>query len=88
MFLPNPSTDKVTEFLVEYISKNGLPKRIRTDPGTVFKCKNLKQVCKEKFIEYVICPVRDHMGDGKVEQMIRTMKERLKRSKKTPRVKR
>ena len=37
MFLPNPSQDKVVEFLLEYIASNGIPKRIRTDSGTVFK---------------------------------------------------
>ena len=50
MFLPNPSTDKVIQFLNEYISKNGIPKRIRTDPGTAFKSEKFKQFCKEKFI--------------------------------------
>ena len=37
MFLPNRSADKVVVFLLEYIATNGIPKRIRTDPGTFFK---------------------------------------------------
>ena len=41
LFLPNPTTKKVIEFVSEKIAANGLPKRIRTDPGTVFKVKNL-----------------------------------------------
>ena len=43
MFLPNPNTDKVIEFLLGYISKNGIPKRIRTDPGTAFKSEKFRQ---------------------------------------------
>ena len=35
IFLPNPSADSVVEFLVEHIAKSGIPKRIRTDPGTI-----------------------------------------------------
>ena len=37
LFLLNPTADKVVEFLNEYIAKHGFPKRVRTDPGTVFK---------------------------------------------------
>ena len=81
MFLPNPSTDKVLQFVNEYISKNGIPKRIRTDPGTAFKSEKFKQFGKEKFINHVICPVRDHRGNGKVERMIRTINERLRTNK-------
>ena len=78
LFLPNPTINKVIEFVLEYIAENGIPKRIRTDPGTAFKSKKLKIFCKEKFIEHVICPVRDHRGNGKVERMIRTINERLR----------
>ena len=58
MFLPNPTAEKVTEFLTEYIAMNGIPKRIRTDPGTVFKSKKFKQFFDEKFIKHVMCPVK------------------------------
>ena len=81
MFLPNPSTDKVIQFLNEYISKNVIPKRIRTDPGTAFKSEKIKQFCPEKFMNHVICPVRDHRRNGKVERMIRTINERLRTNK-------
>ena len=46
-FLPNPSADKVVEFLLEYIATNGSPKRIRTDPGTVFKGEKFQQFVKK-----------------------------------------
>ena len=46
LFLPNPTTDKVIEFLLEYNAKNGIPTRIRTDPGTAFKSEKFKLFCK------------------------------------------
>ena len=77
MFLPNPSTEKVVEFLLEYKATNGIPKGIKTDPVTVFKGEKFQQFCKGRFIQHVICPIRDHRGNGKVERMIRTLNERL-----------
>ena len=62
----------------EYIAKHGIPKRVRTDPGTVFKSKKFGQFCKENYISHVVCPIRDHRGNGKVERMIRTLNERLR----------
>ena len=73
MFFSNPSADKVVEFLLEYIATNGIPKRIRTDPGTVFKGEKFQQFCKD-----IICPIRDHRGNGKVERMIRILNKRLR----------
>ena len=81
LFLPNPTTEKFIEFVLEYIAANGLPKRIRTDPGTVFKSEKFKQFCSDYLIDHVICPVRDHRGNGKVERMIRTINERLRINK-------
>ena len=78
MFLPNPTAEKVIEFLLEYLAKNGIPKRIRTDPGTVFTGDKFKAFCREKFIQHIVCPRRDHRGNGKVERMIRTVNERLR----------
>ena len=50
-FLPNPSADKVVKFLLEYIATNGIPKTIRTDPGTVFKReKNFSNLVKKDSI--------------------------------------
>ena len=82
MFLPNPTAEKVIEFLTEYIATNGIPKRIRTDPGTVFKSEKIKQFCDEKFIKHVMCPIRDNRGNGKVERMIRTINEQLRTNEK------
>ena len=78
LFLPNPTAEKVIEFLTKYIAAHGIPKRIRTDPGTVFESGKFKQFCEDKFIKHVMCPIRDHRGNGKVERMIRTINERLR----------
>ena len=69
---------KVIEFLSQYIAVHGIPKRIRTDPGTVFKSEKYKQFCEERFMKHVMCPVREHRGNRKVEKMIRTNNERLR----------
>ena len=37
LFLPNPTTDKILEFLKGFIAQNGTPKTRRTDTGTEFK---------------------------------------------------
>ena len=47
LFLPNLTTEKVIEFPTEYIAKNGIPKRIRTDPGTAFKSEKLDHFAKK-----------------------------------------
>ena len=78
LFLPNPTADKVIEFMSEYIAKHGIPKRVRTDPGTVFKSEKFGQFSKENYISHVVCPIRDHRGNGKVERMMRTLNERLR----------
>ena len=37
LFLTNPTTERVLEFLAEYIAQHGIPQRRRTDPRTAFK---------------------------------------------------
>ena len=68
MFLPHPTTDKLVEFLAEYVARNGIPKKFRTDAGTVFLGKKFKTFCKEKFIDHIVRPVRDHRENGKMEK--------------------
>ena len=72
------TTEKVIKVLIEFIAKNDIPKRIKTDAGKAFKSKNFKQFFREKFIEHITCPLRDHRGNGKLEKMIRTNIERLR----------
>ena len=77
-FLRAPTRTKVIEFLTKYIADNGIPRQIRTDPGTVFKSAKFQEFCHKYFIKHVICPVHDHRGNGKVERLIRTINERLR----------
>ena len=84
LLLPNPTADKVNEFMSEYIAKHGFPKRVRSDPGTVFKNENFGQFCKENYISHIVCPIRDHRGNGKVQRMIRTLNERLRTDRENP----
>ena len=80
-FLSAPTTSNVIEFLTNCIVNNGIPRRIRTDPGTAFKSKKFQSFCRKYFIEHIICPIYDHRGNGKVERLIRTINERLRTNK-------
>ena len=55
-----PTTRKVIEFLQRYIADNGIPKQIRTDPGTTFSSKTFRQFCDKYFIKHITYPVNDH----------------------------
>ena len=76
-----PNADKVVEFVKNYIALFGVPKAIRTDPGTVFTGHKFKNLCRKYGIRHILCPVRDHQGNGKVERMIRTLNEGLRANK-------
>ena len=78
MFLNKPNTNKVLSFLKQYIALHGIPHKIRTDPGSVFRSAKFKNFCKNRLIEHIECPVSDHRGNGKVERLIRTINERLR----------
>ena len=58
-----------------------MPKKIRTDPGTVLTSEQFAQFCTQFGIEHITCPVRDHRGNGKIERLIRTINERLRTNK-------
>ena len=77
LFSTNPTTERVLEFLAEYLA-HGTPHRVRTDPGTAFKSEKFKQFCRENFIKHIVCPIKDHRGNGKVERMIKTLNKRLR----------
>ena len=80
-FLHRPTTKKVIVFLKQYIAQYGVPKKIRTDPGTVFVSETFAQFCKQFGKEHITCPVRDHRGNGKIERLIRTINEKLRTNK-------
>ena len=80
-FLYKPTTKKVLEFSKQYIAQYGVPKKMRTDPGTVFMSEAFRKFCNQFCIEHITCPVRDHKGNGKIERLIRTINERLRANK-------
>ena len=59
----------------------GVPKSIRSDPGTVFMSNSFKNFCQQYHVKHVTCPVRDHRGIGKIERLFRTINERLRTNK-------
>ena len=77
LFLPNPTADKVVEFMSQYLALYGIPKRIRTDPENAFRSEKFREFCQENFISRKMCPIRVRRRIGKVERMIRTLNERL-----------
>ena len=81
LFLHKPSTKNVIEFLKNYIAQYGIPKQIRTDPGTAFTSEKFKAFCSQFQIKHITCPVRDHRGNGKIKRLIRTNNERLRTNK-------
>ena len=80
-FLHRPTTKKVIEFLKQYIAQYGVPRKVRTEPDKVFVNEASAEFCRKIGVEHVICPVRDHRGDGKIERLIRTINERLRRNR-------
>ena len=81
MFTPPDNEKKELEFLKQYIEQYGLPRKLRTDPGTFFASEAFVQFCNQFGIEHVKCPVRDHRGNGKIERLMRTINERLRANK-------
>ena len=67
--------------LDQNLNANDVERRSRTDPGTAFKSGNFEEFCREYYINHIICPVKDHRGNGKVERMIKTLNERLRTQK-------
>ena len=79
-FLHHPTTKKAIEFLKQYIAQYVVPEKIHTDLGTVFVREAFTQFCEHFRIKHITCPIKNHRGNGKIEQ-IRTINERLRMSK-------
>ena len=60
-----PTTKKIIEFLKQYSAQYGVPRKTRTDAGTVFVSEAFTQFCKQFGIVQLTCPVKDHTGNGK-----------------------
>ena len=80
-FVKKPTAETVVNFLNAHIAQFGIPKRIRTDPATIFRGETFRQFCSDHFIKHIECPIRDHRGNGKIERLNRTLNERLRADK-------
>ena len=47
------------EILKQFCAQYGVPKKIRTDPGTVFVSEAFTQFCRQFGIEHITCPIGD-----------------------------
>ena len=71
------SAKSITSFLNKYIVLHGIPRTIRTDQGSGFISKDVREICQEHNINVIFSQVGDHRATGLVERLIRTIKERL-----------
>ena len=58
----------------KYCSYNGTPRTIRTNNGSCFKSKKLKEFCRGENIKRIRYTPNIHTGTGLVERTIRTFK--------------
>ena len=61
----------------QYISDNGVPRRLRGDQAQTVRAKKLQVFCKSNNIKLLFASVDDHRSIGVVERLIQTLKRRL-----------
>ena len=71
------TTERVIEFLKNYIARHGISRAKITDPVNIFGSKRNKKFCLKRLLKLIECSVRDHRGNGKIERLMRTINERL-----------
>ena len=64
-------------FMQRYISKNGVPRRLRYDQAQTFRAKKFKLFCNTNKIKLLFAPVDDHRAIGVVGRMIQNLKRGL-----------
>ena len=64
--------------LDQNLNANDVERRSRTDPGTAFESGKFEEFCREYYINHIICPVKDHRGNGKVDKNIKREVENAK----------
>ena len=68
------SAKSIRNFLSKNIALHGIPRTIRTDQGSGFISKEVREFCQEHNINVIFSPVGDHRAAGLVERLIRTVK--------------
>ena len=71
------SAKSIKNFLRKITSFHGITRTIRTDQGSGFISKEVREFCQEQNINVTFSPVGDHRATGLVEQLFRTFEERL-----------
>ena len=71
------SAKPIINSLSKYIALHGIPRTIRTDQGSGFISKEVREFCHEHNLKVIFSPVGDHRATGLVERLIRTIKERF-----------
>ena len=72
----NTSAKSIINFLSKYIALREISRTTRTDQGSGFISKEVREFCHEHNIKVIFSPVVDHRATGLVERLIRTIKER------------
>ena len=81
MFLHKSTTKKVIDCFINYISQYDILKQYGSDPGAVFTSAKFEKFFRDFQIKHITCLVRDHQGNGIVEQLTRSISEPLKTNK-------
>jgi len=81
--LKNESFIEVCRNLRQIISEYGPPKSIMSDNGTVFRCKEMKELLKNWEIEQQFSAAYRPQGNGLVERVHRTIKRSVGRTKRS-----
>ena len=68
------SAKSIISFLSKYIALHGIPRTIRTDQGSGFISKEVREFCQKHNINVIFSPVGDHRATDLVERLIRTVK--------------
>ena len=71
------SVKSIIGFLRENIVSHGIARTIRTDQGSGFISKEVREFCQEQNINRIFSPVGDHRATSLVERLVTTIKERL-----------
>ena len=71
------SAKSIINFLSKHIALHGISKTIRTDQGSGFISKKVREFCHEHNIKVIFSPVGDHRATGLIERSIRTIMVRL-----------
>ena len=80
-FLHQPTNYKVFSLYKRIYFFFGVPKRIRTDPGSPSSSKSSSQFCRERFFDHIEYAIDGHQEKRKIERCSHFLTERLRGNK-------